>query len=182
MQRWFTVMGLLLGMHGGMVTAEKSTEYLNNWPQWRGPLASGVSPAGNPPGEWGETKNVMWKIAVPGKGHSTPVIWCNQVFILTAVETDKEEVAGQTNAEAAPARPGMPVTRTNKICKFVVMSLNRQDGKVLWQHTVKEEHPEDGLHPDFGSWASNSPVTDGEHVYAYFGSRGLYCFDMKGNL
>lgn len=61
------------------------------------------------------------------------------------------------------------------------MSLNRQDGKVLWQHTVKEEHPEDGTH-EFGSWASSSPVTDGQHVFAYFGSRGLYCFDMKGNL
>ncbi len=150
------------------------------WPQWRGPLATGVSPNGNPPIEWSEDKNVKWKIAIPGKGHATPIIWGDQMFILSAVETDKEGKAKEQDQGMQHGR-GMPTERTTKVHKFVIFAINRHDGKILWQHTVKEEVPAEGHH-QMGSWASHSPVTDGKHVYAYFGSRGLYCFDMKGNL
>ncbi|NIM18282.1 MAG: PQQ-binding-like beta-propeller repeat protein [Candidatus Aminicenantes bacterium] len=153
-----------------------------NWPQWRGPYATGVSLYGNPPLEWDETKNVKWKIGLPGKGHATPIIWGNQIFISTAIETDK--VAKQKGKKEGEERTHswMQPTITDKIHKFVILSVDRRNGKILWQRTVREEWPEEGRSHGLGSWASNSPVTDGRHVYAYFGSRGLYCLDMQGNL
>ena len=169
----FVVAGLYL-------QAQSDSDIVKNWHQWRGPYMTGVSPDGNPPAEWSETKNVKWKIAIPGKGHSTPIIWEDKIFILTAVETDKE---GQAQAQESEARRGrgMPTTRTTKIHEFVVLAVRRNDGKILWQKTVKEEMPQEGTH-EFGSWASHSPVTDGEHIFAYFGSRGLYCLDMDGQV
>ncbi len=159
---------------------ENSPDFEKNWPQWRGPLANGVSPDGKFPLEWSESKNIKWKIAIPGKGHSTPIIWGDQIFVSSAVETDKEGKPEVQEGGAQRGR-GMPTTRTTKIHKFIVMAINRSDGKVLWQTTVKEEWPQEGTH-QFGSWASNSPFTDGEFIYAYFGSRGLYCLDMKGSV
>jgi outer membrane protein assembly factor BamB len=161
---------------------ENFTDYEKNWHQWRGPYMTGVSPDGDPPIEWSETKNVKWKIAIPGKGHSTPIIWRNKIFVLTAVETDKEGQAKAQSQKSSPQRGrGMSLSRTTKVHKFVVLAVNREDGKILWQKTVTEEMPQEGTH-EFGSWASHSPVTDGEHVYAYFGSRGLYCLDMEGQV
>lgn len=153
------------------------TNYEKNWPQWRGPNANGVAPYGNPPVEWSESKNIRWKIELPGKGHATPVIWDNQIFVLTAIETDKQ-VEKKTKSKR---RFGMPVTKTSNIYQFAILAINRSDGQIVWQRTAREELPHEGTHPT-GTWASNSPVTDGEHVYAYFGSRGLYCYDMQGNL
>jgi outer membrane protein assembly factor BamB len=166
----------------GLVRAEKPGNNEKYWPQWRGPFATGVSPYGNPPVEWGETKNVKWKIEVPGKGHATPIIWGNQVFISTAVDTGKEGKPKGKDDGQEQFHSWMQPTTTTKIHKFVVLSINRQTGKILWQRTVNEEWPQEGRSHGLGSWASNSPVTDGKHVYAYFGSRGLYCLDMKGNL
>ena len=77
------LLGLTLLGTGSSVSAE-------NWPTWRGPQANGVAPGGNPPTEFSEEKNVQWKIKVPGSGSSTPVIWGDQVFILTAVATGKK--------------------------------------------------------------------------------------------
>jgi len=160
--------------------AENFSDYEKNWHQWRGPYMTGVSPDGDPAIEWSETKNMKWKIAIPGKGHATPIIWGDQIFILTAVETDKEGKTEVKNSEPQHGR-GMPTTRTTKIHKFVVLCVDRNDGKILWEKTVTEEMPQEGTH-QFGSWASHSPVTDGEHIYAYFGSRGLYCLDMTGQV
>ncbi|UCE41351.1 MAG: PQQ-binding-like beta-propeller repeat protein [Candidatus Aminicenantes bacterium] len=165
---------------GSFLQAQSASDIEKYWHQWRGPFMTGVSPDGDPPVEWGETKNVKWKIAIPGKGHSTPIIWGDKIFILTAVETDKEGQALDQSSEPQHGR-GMPLTRTTKIHRFVVMAVNRDDGRILWQKTVKEEMPQEGTH-EFGSWASHSPVTDGEHVYAYFGSRGLYCLDFEGQI
>jgi outer membrane protein assembly factor BamB len=174
--------GLACVLSALLVTAEKPSDFENNWHQWRGPYMTGVSPNGDPPIEWSETKNVKWKIKIPGKGHATPVIWGNHMFISTAVETDKEGSvqAPPQDSEAQRGR-GMPLTRSTKIHKFVVLAVDRNDGEILWQKTVAEEVPQEGTH-EFGSWASHSPVTDGEHIFAYFGSRGLYCLDMKGNI
>jgi outer membrane protein assembly factor BamB len=151
-----------------------------DWPQWRGPLGNGVSPDGTFPLEWSESKNIKWKTAIPGKGHSTPIIWEDRIFLTTAVETD-EDSASNSQAGGASGGGRMRATQTTKVHKFVVVAINRSDGNVLWQTTVTEEVPLEGTH-EFGSWASNSPVTDGEFIYAYFGSRGLYCLDMDGNV
>jgi outer membrane protein assembly factor BamB len=180
MKKIAILIGFVLVLSPLFVTAESASDFEKNWHQWRGPFMTGLSPDGDPALEWSETKNVKWKIAIPGKGHSTPIIWEDQIFILTAVETDKE---GQAQAQVSePQRGrGMPTTRTTKIHKFMVLAVSRDNGKILWQRTVKEEVPQEGTH-EFGSWASHSPVTDGEHIYAYFGSRGLYCLDREGNI
>ncbi|MCH8292002.1 PQQ-binding-like beta-propeller repeat protein [Candidatus Poribacteria bacterium] len=151
------------------------------WPTWRGPVTTGVAPLGNPPINWSEDQNIRWKIEIPGKGLASPIVWRNTVFVLTAIETDKQVEPQEKSEPQRRGRRGPPNIKTTIIHKFVIFAINRQDGSILWQRTVREELPHEGTHPT-GSWASNSPVTDGEHVYAYFGSRGLYCFDMQGNL
>ena len=176
------LIGFFLVFSGPFFASGKSSDFEKYWYQWRGPFMTGVLPDGDPSLEWSETKNVKWKIAIPGKGHATPVIWGDQIFILTAIETGKDTKPAVEESESQQkGRRGMPVNRTTKIHKFVILSLNRHDGKILWQRTVKEEAPQEGTH-EMGSWASHSPVTDGEYVYAYFGSRGLFCLDMQGNL
>ncbi len=151
------------------------------WPTWRGPVTTGVAPLGDPPIKWSEDQNIRWKIEIPGKGLASPIVWHDTVFVLTAIETDKQVEPQEKSEPQHRGRRGPSNINTTIIHKFVIFAINRQDGSILWQRTVREELPHEGTHPT-GSWASNSPVTDGEHVYAYFGSRGLYCFDMQGNL
>lgn len=162
-------------------TSEASPNIDENWHQWRGPDSTGVAPHGDPPVEWSETNNVRWKIEIPGKGHSSPVIWENRIFVTTATETDSVVEQKSGDDENIPDWQRGSTKRTDKIHKFDVLAINRKDGSILWQKTVREELPHERTHSD-GSWASNSPVTDGEYVYAFFGSRGLYCFDMQGKL
>ena len=152
------------------------TNYLHNWPQWRGPLASGVAPQANPPLHWSETNHVRWKIPLPGKGHSSPIVFGDAVFVTAAVPV------GEAQKPVYDSAPGVhdsvPVTHRHQ---FVVLALSRRDGKVLWQKVLREEFPHEGGHTT-GSLASNSPVTDGEHLYVFFGSRGLYGLDLNGEL
>jgi len=161
--------------------AEPPADFDKNWPQWRGPNANGVAPYGNPPIEWSESKNIKWKIELPGKGHATPVIWDDQIFVLIAIETDKKVEPGE-GIQTKAKRSRIPFTTgTSKIHKFAIFAINRFDGQILWQRTAREELPHEGIQKT-ASWASSSPVTDGEHVYACFGSKGLFCYDMQGNL
>jgi outer membrane protein assembly factor BamB len=140
-----------------------SQVHAGNWPQWRGPDANGTAPGANPPLTWSETENVKWKVSIPGFGTSTPIVWEDNVFILTAI----------------PAEEG---AKPNKgLHQFAVLCLNRQDGNVRWQKTAREEAPHEGHHVDHG-YASASPITDGKLLIAYFGSRGLHCYDFDGNL
>ena len=164
------------------VVAQKNTlEYNKNWPQWRGPDATGYASIGNPPTEWSETENVKWKIEIPGRGHATPIVWEDKVFIQTAIPTDRKGEEGAPEAEESSDRRGPPANMALNIHDFIIMAINRADGSVLWETKVCEEQPVDATH-NFGTWASNSPVTDGEHLYAYFGSRGLYCLDFDGKI
>ena len=168
--------------------AEPGNDAERYWPQWRGPQATGVAPHADPPLEWSETKNVRWKVKIPGRGSATPIIWGDRVYIQTAIETDKPAPADQ-QAEAEPTerqgRRGRPRwgggPKPTNLYKFCVMALDRRTGKVVWEHTVCEALPHEGGH-QYATYASNSPVTDGRHFLAYFGSRGLYCFDMQGKL
>jgi outer membrane protein assembly factor BamB len=134
------------------------------WPHWRGPDATGASRHAKPPLEWSETKNIRWKKEIPGRGAGTPVIWGERVFLLTAVP-----LAGAGAPEKTPH-------------KYVVMALDRRDGRVAWEHVAREEAPHEGTHQEHGTWASSSAVTDGEHVIASFESRGIYAYDMTGRL
>ncbi len=167
------------------------------WPQWRGPMATGVAPEADPPMAWSETKNVKWKIQTPGFGTSTPIIWGKRVFLLTAISLAPNADAKKPEAplvvaaekpsppEGRPRRGGppggfRPETPSEKY-QFVVLCLDRATGKTLWQKIAREEVPHEGHHRDHG-FASASPVTDGERLIAYFGSRGLHCYDFDGNL
>jgi outer membrane protein assembly factor BamB len=152
------------------------------WHQWRGPEASGVAPDADPPIEWSENKNVRWKTAIPGQGHATPIVWDDTVFVTTAISTNKQiELEPIEEPRRRRGRRGGGSNRPSTVQKFVLFAIDRSDGTIRWQQTAREEVPHEGTHQT-GSWAANSPVTDGEHVYAYFGSRGLYCYDMQGNL
>ena len=150
-----------------------------DWPQWRGPEATGVAPNANPPTEWAEDRNIRWKLGMPGKGHATPIVWGDMVFVVTAIETDRPAKIEPESRRRGGRRRGN--VQPTKIVKFDLLAIDRKRGEILWRQTAREELPHEGTHAD-GSWASNSPVTDGEHVYVYFGSRGLYCYDMQGNL
>ncbi len=150
-----------------------------NWPQWRGPDANGVAPWGDPPVEWSEDKNVKWKVEVPGAGHATPIIWKDQIILLSAVPTAQKAETSEQEGEGG--QDWMTPNKTDLIHDFVVISLDRETGKKLWQTSLKQELPHNQTH-QLGSWASHSPVTDGEHIYAYFGSHGLYCLNMKGEV
>ena len=158
-----------------------ASEYDNNWPTWRGPLFTGEAVKGNPPTVWSETQNVKWKIPIPGKGLSTPVIWGDQMFITSTISTDKkapaEAAAKPKEGGASWMQPRLPEYQQ----QFVIYSINRKTGKIIWQKVVREEFPHEGTHND-GSWASQSCVTDGKYLIASFGSSGIYCLDLKGNL
>jgi outer membrane protein assembly factor BamB len=143
------------------------------WPQWRGPYATGASNKADPPIEWSEKKNVRWKIEIAGRGFSSPVVWGDRVYVLTAVPKD-------VDAAASHQPRGMVTPRI--VHRYVVMAINRKDGKVVWERTAREGEPHEGAHPDNGSWASSSAITDGQHVIASFESQGLYAYDMNGKL
>lgn len=144
-----------------------------NWPEWRGPLSTGVAPHGNPPTEWNENKNVRWKIPLPGKGHSTPIIWGDRIFVTTAIPFGEKF---EPKPDTVPgAHDNVLVSQRHQ---YVVLCLNRGDGQILWRKTVHSNRPHEGGHYT-GTLASGSPATDGEHVIAYFGSHGLYCLNAS---
>jgi len=159
--------------------SDVADESLHNWPHWRGPLVNGVAPHGDPPLHWDEKTNVKWKVEIPGHGTATPIVWGQQVFVLTAIDTGRV-VEGAAKPEDQPERP-FGIKFPNTLYKYVVLCLDRATGKTLWERTAVEELPHEGHHPD-SSFASASPMTDGRRLYVSFGSRGIYCFDLSGEL
>jgi outer membrane protein assembly factor BamB len=127
----------------------------------------------DPPVEWSESKNIRWKIDLPGRGSATPVVWGDRLFVLTAVPIG---VAG--DAQHAP-RGGL---KPRGMHRFVVLAIDRATGKTVWERVAREQEPHEASHTDNGTWASSSAVTDGDRVYAYFESFGLYAYDMNGKL
>lgn len=146
-----------------LLTLSSSLAYADNWLHWRGPTGNGTSPTASPPTSWSETQNIKWKVAIPGKGSGSPVIWEDRVFVVTG-------------APAANGSGGdLPTLNFDLIC------LDRETGKVLWKRTATTATPHQATHST-NNFASASPCTDGQHVYAHFGSRGLYCYTMDGEL
>ena len=152
-----------------------AVEAQDDWPQWRGPLGTGVAPHAEPPIEWSETKHIRWKTALPGKGHSTPIVWGDRIFLTTAIPFGEP-------VKPRFVRPGahdnLAMTYRHE---FAVLAVSRKTGKILWRQTVLKDLPHEAGHVT-ASLASPSPVTDGERVFASFGSRGLYCLDIDGKL
>ena len=143
------------------------------WPQWRGPLATGVSAHATPPLEWGEGKNVRWKVEIPGRASSSPVVWGDRLFLQTAIPTTVPPDASHT--PRGGITPRVPH-------RFVVYAIDRRTGKTIWERVAREATPHEASHPDNGTWSSSSTVTDGEHVIAFFESHGIYAYDLDGKL
>jgi len=141
------------------------------WPQWRGPQGTGVSRTATPPTEWSESKNVRWKIEIPGRGSGTPVIWGDRLYVTSAVPVGVEGAAQHAPRGAQPRIAH----------KYVVLAIDRKTGKTVWERTAREEAPHEASHAENGTWASSSAIVDGEHVIASFESRGYYAFDLSGN-
>jgi outer membrane protein assembly factor BamB len=154
-------------------------ERLDNWPQWRGPLANGTAPHGAPPVHWDEKTNVKWKIALPGDGSATPIVWGDQVFVLTAIDTGR--VADAAVLAKDDPRFEKKTKAPTTYHQFVVLSFDRTTGKERWRQIATEQVPHEGHHPSH-SYAAGSPTTDGRFLYVSFGSRGIYCYDLAGKL
>ena len=145
----------------------------DHWPQFRGPSAGVAENDPALPDRWSATSNIAWTAAVPGMGWSSPVVWGEHVFITSVVNTGETEApkpglyfGGERPASAVPHR-------------WMVHDLDFTTGKLRWSKEVKSGAPPQPRHLK-NSYASETPVTDGERVYFYFGSVGLFAFDIKG--
>jgi outer membrane protein assembly factor BamB len=155
-----------------------------NWSSWRGSEGTGVSTETNVPVEWSADKNIRWKAPIPGRGHSSPIVWGDRIFLTTDVEGDiapgaapvKHKLEGQDFVH--PDSVGGNRTHT-----FKTLCLDRTTGKILWEQTSYQGTVYDDRHRK-GSYAAPTPVTDGKNVYVWFGGEGdgLYCYDFAGKL
>jgi outer membrane protein assembly factor BamB len=153
-----------------------------NWPQWRGPDGSGISNEKNLPSEWTPTKNIKWKTPINGRGHSSPIVWGNRVFVTTAVEGDLVPGAKAVKHTADGKEFLHPDSvGADRKHQFKVIALNRESGKILWEAVAWEGTPYDNRHRK-SSYAASTPATDGKMVYAFFGTEGLYAYDFIGKL
>jgi outer membrane protein assembly factor BamB len=159
--------------------AEPEASWLDNWPSWRGPAFNGTAPRGDPPVEWGDKKNLRWKAPLMGRGSSTPIVWGDQVFVTTAVATDR--VATAADLPKADPRLEKKTAPPDHYYRFLIESFDRRTGKLRWQHSAAERVPHEGHHPTH-SYAGGSPTTDGRHLFVSFGSFGTYCYDLGGSL
>lgn len=157
-----------------------------HWPQWRGPFFNGMA-RGDAPSVWSDTSNIKWKTEIPGRGFSTPAIWGDRIFVTTAIPIGKPAATptpDPANQQSQGGRRRGPGGNSGPLVEhqFEVIALDRRTGKIIWQRTARTATPHEGYHRAYGSFASNSPATDGRYVYASFGSRGIYCYDFNGKL
>ncbi len=155
-----------------------SQEY-NTWHQWRGPATNGTLNTPFPPTRWSENKNIKWKVPIEGRGNSTPIVTEKKVFLLSAIKTDRVDPDLLKPSEQ-PKANFFDIKKPNAFYQFVVLCLDRESGQEMWRKTAKELVPHEGVHHD-NKFVSASPVTDGERLYCWFGSAGLFCFDLNGN-
>ncbi len=168
-----TWLALALPAYGNDFDVEKA----NNWHQFRGPLATGEAPNADPPTAWSEEQNVKWKVEIPGKGNATPVIWNDRVYVLTAVPTGRID----PQLPKPVPRPPFGISQPNEFHQFMVICLDRSTGQRIWERVATEQVPHEGMHKD-NSFASGSPTTDGKRLYVWFGSQGMYCYTLDGEL
>lgn len=171
---------VLMGWCATLASAE-------NWTQFRGSDASGTVCEAKLPLEWGTDKQILWKIALPGVGWSQPVVWGDKVFVTTAESNEqakpdpKNKGPGGTGKFDSLSRVFGGATPTTATYKWKVLCLDAATGKTLWEKVAREGQPTIPIH-DNNTYASETPITDGERVVAYFGPAGLYCYDLSGKL
>ena len=167
---WVARAGVLAAAASGLSASGPAA-----WPGFRGPAASGVADGVRLPDRWNvETgENVRWRVAVPGLAHSSPIVWGNRVFVTTAISTQP----------SATFKPGLygegTASQDRSVHRWVVMAIDTATGRTVWQQTTYEGTPREKRHIK-ATYANATPVTDGRYVVAFFGSQGLYAFDMAG--
>ena len=148
-----------------------------SWPSFRGPYASGIAEGQNLPDQWnGKTgENILWRTPIPGLAHSSPVVWGNRVFVTSAVSTDPK----------ATFRPGLygdgDASKDQSQHRWMVYALDKKTGKIVWERVAYQGEPREKRHIK-ATYANSTPATDGRIVVAWFGSQGLYAYDMSGRL
>ncbi|MCU1264696.1 MAG: bamB 2 [Acidobacteria bacterium] len=154
-----------------------STALAQNWPSFRGPSGSGVADGANPPTFWDAAKstNILWKTAIPGLGHSSPIVWGDRIFVTTAVSSlaNSQFVHGLTETAAS--------ADDNSRHSWRVYCLDKDTGRIIWEKEVYEGTPRVKRHVK-ASHANPTAATDGKYLVVSFGSQGLYCFDLNGKL
>lgn len=166
---------LLFALCSATALADGPISVDGDWPRWRGPFDNGMA-RGPAPTTWSATENIAWKAEVPGRGHSSPVIWEDKIYLTTAVALDAPP------SSDAPAGRGAGGAGTGVEQQLLVLALDRKTGKELWRQEASRATPHEGHHRLYGSFASNSPITDGETLIAFFGSQGVFAYDLTGKL
>ena len=182
-----------------LILACGTTALADNWSHWRGDNGNGVAGNAAPPTEWSSTKNVKWKVRIPGQGSGSPIIWEDKVYVVSGVPATTERVTAAVPSTATPVpnqqsdrqRKGQGRSRSRsrggrggaplQVLHFTVFCFDRATGKQLWKQVAVEAKPHERTHST-NNFAAASPCTDGQHVFASFGSRGLYCYTMDGQL
>lgn len=170
--RLFLLLVLAAAVTAATLEKDKPT---GNWPQFRGPGSLGVADDPALPDTWSATENVAWKTSVPGVGWSSPIVWGDYIFVTSVI----------SSAEKEPPKKGLyfggerPAPQDEH--RWMVYAVDFKTGKTLWEREVQRSVPASSRHLK-NSYASETPVTDGERVYAYFGNVGVFCFDLKGKM
>ncbi len=164
---------LLMALFAGAVLAAESEA---NWPQFRGPGGSGIAENPHLPERWSTNENVAWKAEVPGRGWSSPIVWGERVFLTTVMSEGEVELPKKGLYFGGERKEVSPATH-----HWLVLCLDLKSGHELWRREAYHGQPPNGLHVK-NTYASATPVTDGQRVYAYFGNVGLFCYDFSGRL
>jgi outer membrane protein assembly factor BamB len=173
MKKHLAVLLLLLAIPA--IAQKQATK--DNWPSFRGQNAAGVADGQNLPDDWDGEKGtaIKWKVRIPGLAHSSPVVWGDKVFVTSAI----------SSKDKASFKPGLygagDASDDKSVHQWKVFCLDKKTGKILWDKVAYEGEPKEKRHVK-STYASSSPATDGRYVVAFFGSQGLYAFDMKGKL
>ena len=162
---------LTLALASPLIAAEGS-----NWPQFRGPGARGIGTGDALPDSWSATENVAWKTDIPGRGWGSPIVWGDKVFLSSVINSGESEQP-KKGLYFGGNRPDAPTT----IHRWVAYCFDLNSGTILWEKALHEAPPESSIHLK-NSYASETPVTDGERVYFYFGNLGIFAFDLEGEL
>jgi outer membrane protein assembly factor BamB/protein tyrosine phosphatase (PTP) superfamily phosphohydrolase (DUF442 family) len=146
-----------------------------SWPSFRGPGASGVAEGQNLPDTWNGPKgeNILWRTAIPGLSHSSPIVWGNRIYVTSAVSSDPK----------ATFRPGLygdgDASKDRSTHKWMIYALDKKSGKVVWERVAFQGEPREKRHIK-ATYANSTPATDGRIVVAWFGSQGVYAYDVNG--
>jgi len=165
-----TILALFIACPGG-------ADPRSNWPSFRGIHASGIAEGQNIPDNWSAEKgtNIKWKTRIPGLAHSSPIIWGSRVFVTTAISS-----LGDGNFKPGLYGEGT-ASEDRSVHNWKVVALDKQTGKIVWEQTAYEGVPREKRHIK-GTYANSTPATDGRYVVAFFGSQGLYTYDLNGHL